>query len=138
MKVYKYESIQIWKYSNTMGFKYDQHQNSLKNICCGLDDIIKSPLAKGVAFSTDGYLSRKALYNTTGSQCLKITEKVSFKLATFWVDKVHWKCQNCSILASIWKPKVCSQVVLPDRSILIGSKIGGKCQNVKIEMRHFK
>ena len=31
---------------------------------------------------SDGYLSRKALYNTTGSQCLKIPEKVAFIIAS--------------------------------------------------------
>ena len=44
---------------------------------------------------------------------------------------VHQKCQKWSILVSFWKSKACSQTVLPDRSILIGHKIGRKCQNSK-------
>ena len=35
------------------------------------------------------------------------------------------------------KPEACGQTVLPDRSVLIGPKIGGKCQNSKNQMRHF-
>ena len=35
------------------------------------------------------------------------------------------------------KPEACGQTVLPDRSVLIGQKIGGKYQNCKIEMRLF-
>ena len=30
-----------------------------------------------------------------------------------------------------WKPKACGQTVLPDRSVLIGQKLVGKCQNSK-------
>ena len=41
-------------------------------------------------------------------------------------------------LASFWKPEACGQTVLPDRSVLVGPKIGGKCQNSKIQMRHFE
>ena len=41
-------------------------------------------------------------------------------------------------MASFWKPEACGQTVLPDRSILIGQKIGGKCQNWKIQMRYFE
>ena len=32
----------------------------------------------------------------------------------------------------------CSQTVLPDMSTLNRTKIGGKCQNLKIHMRHFE
>ena len=32
-------------------------------------------------------------------------------------------------LASFKQPKAFGETVLPDRSILIGQKIGGKCQN---------
>ena len=34
-----------------------------------------------------------------------------------------------SILTSFSHPETCGQKVLPDRSFLIGQKIGGKCQN---------
>ena len=47
-------------------------------------------------------------------RCLKITEKVLF---------------NIKNLASFWKPEVCGQTVLPDRSISKVEKIGGKCKN---------
>ena len=40
-------------------------------------------------------------------------------------------------LASFWKPEACGQTELPDRSVFNRSKIGGKCQNWKIQMRHF-
>ena len=45
-------------------------------------------------------------------------------------------CQKWSILASFWKPEACGQIVLPDRSVLIGQKIAGKRQ--KVQMRDFK
>ena len=32
---------------------------------------------------------------------------------------------------SFWKPEACGQTVLPDRSVLNWTKIGGKCQNSK-------
>ena len=32
-------------------------------------------------------------------------------------------------MASFWKPEVCGQTVLPDRSISKVEKIGGKCKN---------
>ena len=52
---------------------------------------------------------------------------------TFWVDKSSLKsAKNGPILANFWKPKACGQTELPDRS-----KIGGKCQNSKIQMWHF-
>ena len=35
-------------------------------------------------------------------------------------------------MASFWKPEACGQTVLPDRSVLIGQKIGGKCQNSNV------
>ena len=41
-------------------------------------------------------------------------------------------------MASFWKPETYGQTVLPDRSILNRTKIDGKCQNSKIQMRHFK
>ena len=50
--------------------------------------------------------------------------------------KVNYKCQKWSILASFWKPEACGQTVLPDMSVR--TKIGGKCQNSKIQMRHFE
>ena len=67
------------------------------------------------------------------TQCLKITEEVSLNIAniaseatfTFWVENA----KNCPFLASLWKSKACGQTVLPDMSVLIGPKIGGKCQN---------
>ena len=36
--------------------------------------------------------------------------------------KVHYKCQNWSILETFWKPEAYGQTVLPDRSILIVHK----------------
>ena len=45
------------------------------------------------------------------TQCLKITEKVSF------------------YIESIWKSEAYGQTVLPDKSILKGQKIGEKPQN---------
>ena len=40
-------------------------------------------------------------------------------------------------LASFWKREAYSQTVLPDMSVVIRQKNGGKGQNSKIQMRHF-
>ena len=75
------------------------------------------------------------------ARCLKIPEKVSFNIASeasyvyiLSGQKLILKCQNCSILASFWKPEACGQTELPDRSVLIGQKL---VENDKIQMRHF-
>ena len=75
--------------------------------------------------------------NKSLAQCLKITEKVSFNIASeasydyiLSGQKLIKNAKNWSILASFWKPEACGQTVLPDRSILIGQKI---VENVKIE-----
>ena len=57
-----------------------------------------------------------------------VTRQVNFSKT-----KTVRKCQKLSILAACKNLKFCIQTVLPDRSILIGQKIGGKC-----EMRHFE
>ena len=53
----------------------------------------------------------------------------SLRLHFEWTN-VNQKCQNWSILASFWKTEVCSQTVLPERSILIGQKLA---KNTKIQ-----
>ena len=67
---------------------------------------------------------------------MKITEKVTFNIASeasyvynLSGQKLIKNAKNGPILASFWKPEACDQTVLPDRSILIGQKIGRKCQN---------
>ena len=57
-------------------------------------------------------LSKTAPLST---RCLKITEKVSFNIASE---------------ASFWKPEACGQTVLQDRSILIGQNLA---ESTKIE-----
>ena len=56
---------------------------------------------------------------------------------SFWVDKSSLKLPKIVNLASFWNSEACCQTVLPDRSTLIGTKIGAKCQNWKTQMRHF-
>ena len=78
--------------------------------------------------------------NTCLAQGLKITEKVSYNIASE-ASYVHIlsgqnlikNAKNGQFFASFWKPEACGQTVLPDRSILIG-----QCQNSKIQMRHFE
>ena len=76
------------------------------------------------------------------SQCLKITEKVSFNIASeasyVYVlsgQKLIKNAQKWSNLASFWKPKTFGQTELPDMSVLIGQKL---VENAKIQMRHFE
>ena len=79
------------------------------------------------------------------SQSLKITEKVSFNIASeasyIYIlsrQKFTKKAKNGRILASFWKSEVCCQTVLPDRSILIGQKSVENAKIEKFEMRHFE
>ena len=74
------------------------------------------------------YLSKRFLMLT---QCLKISEKVSFNIASeasyvyiFSGQKFIKNAKNGQL-----KSETCCETVLPDRSILIGPKIGEKCQN---------
>ena len=64
------------------------------------------------------------------TQCLKVTEKVAFNIASeasyvyiLSRQKFMKNAPKWSILASFWKPEACGQTVLPDRSILIGQKL---------------
>ena len=70
------------------------------------------------------------------AQCLKITEKVSFNIASeaSYVYNLNGQkfiknAQKLSIVASFWKSAACGQTVLPDRSVLIGQKL---MENAKI------
>ena len=63
----------------------------------------------------------------TFTQCLKITEKVSFNIASeasyvyiLSGQKFIKNAKKRSILASLWKPEACGQTVLPDMSLLKG------------------
>ena len=75
------------------------------------------------------------------TQCLKITEKVSFNIASeasyvftfFKWKKVHENMPKCSILASFWKPNVYSQTALPDRLLLIRHKLVENAQIKKFK-----
>ena len=80
--------------------------------------------------------------NSPFAQCLKITEKVTFNIAseTSYVyilsgQKLSEKSQKWSILASYWKSEACGQTVLLDRSVLIGQKL---VENAKIQIGHFE
>ena len=58
--------------------------------------------------------------------CLKITEKVSFNIASeasYVYILSGQKVIKNAILASIWKPEACGQTVLPEKSVLIGQKL---------------
>ena len=64
------------------------------------------------------------------AQCLKITEKVLFNIASeasyvyiLKVAKSSLKMPKMVNLASFWKPGACGQIVVPDRSIVIGQKV---------------
>ena len=70
-------------------------------------------------------------------QCLKIAQKVAFNIASeasyvyiLSGQKFIKSAKNGPFLRLFWKLEACGETVLPDRSILIGQKIGG---NVKIK-----
>ena len=54
----------------------------------------------------------------TRSQCLKITEKVSFNIESEASYIYILKGKN----GQLWKSEVCGQTVLPDLSLVIGQK----------------
>ena len=81
---------------------------------------------KCLIFSRHLFLKVELIFNHFGTKTtslsLKIVEKVSFDIAS--------EASYIYILSG--------QTVLPDRSISIGQKIVEKCQNSKIQMRHFE
>ena len=77
------------------------------------------------------------------ARCLKITEKVSFNIASeasyvyiLSGQKLIKNAQKWCILASFWKPEACGQTVLPDRSVLISQKLvkNAKIENLKYDI----
>ena len=78
------------------------------------------------------------------AQCLKITQKVAFNITseasyfyTFSGQKFIKNAKKRFILAIFWKLENCGQIVLPDRSLLVGQKLVENAKNWKIKMRHF-
>ena len=67
---------------------------------------------------------------------LKIVSEASYSYILSW--QKFMKMPKLVNLDEFWKPEAWSQTVLPGRSFLIEQKIGGKCQNWKIQMRHFE
>ena len=64
------------------------------------------------------------------ARCLKITEKVSFNIASkasyvyiLSGQKLIKNAKNASFWRVFWKPEACGQTVLPDRSVLKGQKL---------------
>ena len=78
--------------------------------------------------------------NPTKARCLKITEKVSFTIASeasyVYILSGQKFSKNWSNLASFWNAEAYGQKVLPDRSVST-HKISRKCQDWKFQMRHF-
>ena len=78
--------------------------------------------------------------NRGTSQCLKIREKVSFRIASeasyvyIFSGQKFIKNAKSSQFCEFWKTEACGQIVLPDWSILIGQKL---VENAKFQMRHF-
>ena len=80
----------------------------------------------------------QSLFLTMSSQCLKITEKVSFNIASEASYVYILSGQNGAFLASLWKSEACGQTVLPDRSVLIGQKLVENAKIQKLQMRLFE
>ena len=79
-------------------------------------------------YSTVSYVAIQSFSQwSTNAWCLKITEKVSFNIAS--EVKIDQKCI---------KNAKNGQTVLPDGLISRGQKLVEKSQNKKIEMRHFE
>ena len=92
---------------------------------CSSSHVIKASLTRKVLNAVLKLLRMRQRHLWT--QCLKFTEKVAFKIASeasyIYISKVNKSSlklpKKWSILASFWKPEVCGQTVLPDRSISI-------------------
>ena len=79
---------------------------------------------------------------STYTRCLKITEKVSFEIASeasyvyiLSGQKLIQNAKNGPFYASFWKPEACGQTVLPDRSVLIGQNLA---ENAESQMQHIE
>ena len=74
------------------------------------------------------------------TRCLKITEKVSFNIASeasyVYISNGQKLIKNAKN-GQFWRV-ACGQTVLPDRSVLIGQKLVENAKIAKIEMRHFE
>ena len=77
------------------------------------------------------------------TRCLKITEKVSFNIASeasyvyiLSGQKLIKNAKNGPFLGSFSKPEACGQIVLPDRSLLIRQKLveNAKIKNFKCDI----
>ena len=80
--------------------------------------------------------TKNVIYETLGgfrARCLKITEKVSFNIASE-ASYVYILSGQMVNFGEFLKPEACGQTVSPDRSVLIGQKL---VENAKIQMRHF-
>ena len=83
-------------------------------------------------YSTVSYVAIQSFSQwSTNAWCFKITEKVSFNIASeaSYVNKIDQKCI---------KNAKNGQTVLPDGLISRGQKLVEKSQNKKIELRHFE
>ena len=72
------------------------------------------------------------------ARCLKITEKVSFNIASeasyayiFNGQKEIKNANNCPFWRVFWKSEACGQTVLPDSSFLKGQKL---VENARIKI----
>ena len=89
------------------------------------------------------YVSFSSRMNSSTPQCLKITEKVSFNIASkasyvyiLSGQKLLKNAKNGAFWWVFWKLEACGQTVLPDRSVLIGQKLveNAKIQNLKCDI----
>ena len=79
------------------------------------------------------------------TRCLKITEKVSFNIASeaSYVSILNGQksienAKNSPFWRVFEKPEACGQTVLPDMSVLIGKKLVENAKMPKIQLRYFQ
>ena len=84
---------------------------------------------------------RRLFQQTTCTQCLKITQKVSLHSLNYFQKLFYQKnsleSPKRSICKVLGKSVVCGQKVLPDSSTVNWTNVDGKCQNRKFKIRHF-
>ena len=123
----------VWHWKQEGGLK------GLKTINNPIDNQVSNDLIIVITISQLKQSFKFIKKSLKKAQCLKITEKVSFNIASVasyvYILSGQKFTKNGPICASFWKPEACGQTVLPDRSISIGQKLVKK---TKIQMRHFE
>ena len=107
-------------------------ENIFEKVLLGLQCLVRKQSCFGAGF----FLTQGTLFGTHRKGLIQHCERSELRLYYEWT-KVHKKCQNSQFgeFLETWSLRsnsVTRQVTFKKRP-----KIGGKCQHLKIQMRHF-